>query len=66
MVWKSIVIYRKTDGLEVDCYVLLFLKDVKLHFNLIHVTRVSAQTFARGYRNRIQLGFPDFINRKCF
>ena len=27
MVWKSIVIYGKTDGLEVGCYVLLFLTE---------------------------------------
>ena len=35
------------------------------------MTKVSAQTFARGYKKRIQLGktlykFPDFINRKYF
>ena len=35
------------------------------------MTKVSAQTFARGYRKRIQLEkalyrFPDFINRKYF
>ena len=35
------------------------------------MTKVSGQTFARGYRKRIQLGktlyrFPDFINRKYF
>ena len=47
------------------------LKDVKRRFNRSHVTKVSAQTFARGYKKRIQLGktlyrFPDFINRKYF
>ena len=46
-------------------------KDVKRRFNRSHVTKVSAQTFARGYKKRIQLGktlyrFPDFINRKYF
>ena len=35
------------------------------------MTKVSAQTFARGYKERVQLGktlyrFPDFINRKYF
>ena len=35
------------------------------------MTKVNAQTFARGYKKRIQLGktlyrFPDFINRKYF
>ena len=34
-------IYRKINGLEVDCYVLLFWK-VKRPFNLSHVTKVSA------------------------
>ena len=41
----------------------------KRRFNLSHVTKVSAQTFARGYKNCIHLEkasyrFPDFINRK--
>ena len=35
-------VYRKTDSLEVDCYVLLFLKNVKRRFNLRHVTKASA------------------------
>ena len=70
MVSKNIA-YRETHGLEVDSYVLLFLKDVKRRFNRSHVTKVSPQTFARGYKNRIQLGktlyrFPNFINRKYF
>ena len=47
------------------------LKDVKRPFNGSHVPKVSAQTFARGYKKRIQQGktlyrFPDFINRKYF
>ena len=65
------IVYRKTDGLVVDCYVLLLFKGFKQHFNLSHVTKVSAQTITRGYKKRIQLGktlyrFPDFINRKYF
>ena len=59
MVWKSIVMFYYS------------LKDVKRRFNRSHVTKVSAQTFARGYKKRIQPGktlyrFPDFINRKYF
>ena len=59
MVWKSIVMFY------------YYLKDVKRCFNRSHVTKVSARTFARGYKKHIQLGktlyrFPDFINRKCF
>ena len=59
MVWKLIVMFYYS------------LKDVKRGFNRGHVTKVSAQTFARGYKKRIQLGktlyrFPDFINRKYF
>ena len=58
MVWKSIVMIFYYS-----------LKDVKRRFNHSHVIKVSAQTFARGYKKRIQLGktlhrFPDFINRK--
>ena len=37
----------EADGLEVD-YVLYSYKYVKRRFNLSHVTKVSAQTFARG------------------
>ena len=57
-----IIVYRKAHGLEVDCYVLLFLKGCfKRRFNRSHVTKVSAQTFGKTlYR------FPDFINRKYF
>ena len=59
MVWKLIVMFYYS------------LKDVKRGFNRGHVTKVSAQAFARGYKKRIQLGktlyrFPDFINRKYF
>ena len=59
MVWKSIVTFYYSE------------KDVKRRFNLSCVTKVSAQTFVRGYKKRIQLGktlyrFPDFINRKYF
>ena len=59
MVWKLTVMFYYS------------LKDVKRGFNRGHVTKVSAQTFARGYKKRIQLGktlyrFPDFINRKYF
>ena len=59
MVWKLIVMFYYS------------LKDVKRGFNRGHVTKVSAQTFARGYKKRIQLGktlyrFPDFINSKYF
>ena len=43
--------YRKTDGLEVDCYAAILKNDVKRRFNLSHVTKVSAQTFARGCKN---------------
>ena len=50
-------VYRKTDGLEVDCYVLLLFKsDVKRCFNLSHVTKESAKRFARGCKRRIHLG----------
>ena len=59
MVWKQIAMlyYSKND--------------VKRRFNLSYVTKVSAQTFARGCKNRIQLRktlykFPDFIKRKYF
>ena len=38
MIWKSIVM-------------LFSLKDVKRRFNRSHVTKVNAQTFARGYKN---------------
>ena len=59
MVWKSIVMFY------------YFLKYVKRRFNLSHVTKVSAQTFARGCKKRIQLGktllrILDAINRKYF
>ena len=59
MVWKSIVMFYYS------------LKDFKRRFNCSHVTKVSPQTFARGYKKRIQLGktlyrFPDFINKKYF
>ena len=58
MVWKSIVMFYSQ-------------KDVKRHFNRSHVNKVSPQTFARGYKKRIQLGktlyrFPQFIKRKYF
>ena len=61
MVWKLIVMF----------YYSLCSIIVKRGFNRGHVTKVSAQTFARGYKKRIQLGktlyrFPDFINRKYF
>ena len=49
MVWKSIVMFYY---LNVN-YNYLY---VKRRFNLIHVTKVSAQTFARGCKKRIQLG----------
>ena len=60
MVWNLIVMFYYYS-----------LKDVKQSFNLSHVTKVSAQTFARGYKKRIQLGkalyrFSHFINRKSF
>ena len=59
MVWKSIPMFYYS------------YKDVKRRFNLSHVTKVSAQTFARGHKKCIQLGktlyrFPKFINRKYF
>ena len=59
MVWKSIVMFYYS------------LMDLKRRFNRSHVTKVNAQTFARGYKKRIQQGktfyrFPDFINRKYF
>ena len=46
-------------------------RDVKRGLNRSHVTKVSAQTFPRGYKVRIPLGktlyrFPDFIIRKYF
>ena len=58
MVWKSIVMFYSQ-------------KDVKRRFNHSHVNKVSAQSFARGYKKRIQLGktlyrFPQFIKRKYF
>ena len=59
-----IIVYRKTNGLEVDCYVLLFLKDVKRRFNLTHVTKVSAQTFTETYsagKNLISLFNSNFF-----
>ena len=45
--------------------------DLKRRFNRDHVTKVNAQTFARGYKKRIQQGktlhrFRDFINRIYF
>ena len=44
MVWNSIVMFY------------YFKKYVKRYFNLSHVTKVSAQTFARGCKKRIHLG----------
>ena len=44
MVWKSIVMFY------------YFQKHVKRRFNLSHVTKVSAQTFARGCKKRTELG----------
>ena len=38
MVWNSSVMFH-------------YVKYVKRHFNLSHVTKVSAQTFARGCKN---------------
>ena len=46
------MVYRKADGLEVDCYVLLFLKKC---FSPSHMIKMSAQAFARGCKRRIQL-----------
>ena len=68
------IVYRKTDGLEVDCYVLFFLK---YGFNLNHMTKVSPQTFARGCKKTYSAGKNltknlywywriDIINRKYF
>ena len=42
MVWKSIVMF--------------YYSAVKRRFNLSYVTKVSAQTFARGCKKRIRLG----------
>ena len=58
MAWKSIMFYYS-------------LMDLKGHFNRDHVTKVNSETFARGYKKRIQQGkalhrFPDFINRIYF
>ena len=59
MVWKSIVMFHHS------------LKSVKRRFNRSHVTKRRSQSFARGYKKRIQPGkilyrFPDFSKRKYF
>ena len=59
MVWKLIVMFYYAE------------KDVNRRFNFSHVIKVSAQTFERSYKQRIQQGktlhrFPDLINRKYF
>ena len=49
---------------------LIVLRDVKPHFNLSDVTKVSAQTFERGRKNVFACGEPyrfvNFIIRKYF
>ena len=45
-----------TNGLEVYCFVLLFLKVFKQHFNISYVTKVNAQTFSKGHSRCIHLG----------
>ena len=48
----------------------IVLRDVKPHFNLSDMTKVSAQTTERGRKNVFAGGKPyrfvDFINRKYF
>ena len=48
----------------------IVLRDVKPHFNLSDVTKVSAQTFERGRKNVFACGEPyrfvNFIIRKYF
>ena len=51
MVWKSIVMFYYSQ------------KYFEQGFNLSHMTKVGAQTFARGEKPYI---FLDFINRKYF
>ena len=38
------------DGLEVSCFVVLFLKYVKQRFTFNYKSKVKAQTFLRDYR----------------
>ena len=54
MVWKSIPMFYYS------------YKDVKRRFNLSHVTKVSAQTFAITCKKCVQQGEKPYIKISCF